>query len=63
VTVHFTVKPKTGSLGRPTIDSELTTAPQALILCVLDAITGLQLAPPDAHEGRATFVYDFKPSR
>jgi hypothetical protein len=29
---------------------------------VLKAVEGLKLDPPDRNEGRATFVYEFKPA-
>ena len=60
VTVHFVVEAKTGRIVRPTIDTKRTSAPQELMFCVLEAVDGLQLQPPDANEGHATFVYEFK---
>jgi len=59
VTVQFVVEAKTGRIVKPTIDIERTTAPQELLFCVLEAVDGLQLDPPDANEARATFVYEF----
>jgi hypothetical protein len=63
VTVEFVVEPDTGVIKHATIDSANTTAPDELDQCVLHAVLGLTLAPPDRNEGRATFVYEFKPPR
>jgi len=62
VAVHFTVAPKTGEIKDATIDKDATTAPEALGQCVLDAMAGLKLEPPDAREGKASFSYDFAPN-
>ena len=62
VTVQFVVAPRTGAITQPSVDQSRSTAPPALGDCVVKAIDGLTLAPPDAHEGRATFVYEFKPN-
>lgn len=59
VAVNFTVAAKTGVIEDPTIDSEQTTAPEPLQHCVLEAMKGLTLDPPDAREGVASFAYDF----
>jgi len=60
VTVKFMVEPTSGQIKEATIDPTKTTAPEVLDRCVLGAMTGLTLAPPDRNEGRATFVYEFK---
>jgi hypothetical protein len=60
VTVRFVVEARTGNIVEPTIDTERTTAPQQLMFCVLEAVEGLQLDPPDANEAHATFVYEFR---
>lgn len=59
VTVQFTVEKKTGKIGNAAADPARTTAPQALIDCVVTAINGLVLSPPDQRDGSATFEYDF----
>lgn len=59
VGITFVVEPKTGNIMNPAIDPATTTAPEALSQCVLNAVQGLTLAPPDEREGRATFVYEF----
>jgi hypothetical protein len=62
VTVQFTVEKQTGVIANPSVDTARSSAPPALGQCVVKAIDGLVLAPPDRNEGRATFVYEFKPS-
>jgi TonB family protein len=62
VAIQFTVEKKTGEVTNATIDKTKTTAPEALGGCVLEAVKGLKLDPPDRNEGRATFVYEFKPA-
>ena len=61
VAVQFVVEKKTGVVTKATLDTKRTTAPQAVGDCVLKAVDGLKLDPPDRNEGRATFVYEFKP--
>ncbi len=58
VTIHFVVEKRTGRFKDPTFATD-PTPPQPLVFCVLGALDGLQLDPPDAKEGRATFVYQF----
>lgn len=62
VTVQFVVEQKTGTITKPSVDQSKSTAPPVLGDCVVKAIDGLTLAPPDRNEGRATFVYEFKPN-
>ncbi len=62
VPVNFVVELETGKLVKAAIDPAKTTAPPALGECVLKAVDGLKLDPPDANEGQATFVYEFKPN-
>ena len=62
VAVQFVVEPRTGAITRPSVDHSKSTAPPVLGDCVVKAIDGLTLAPPDREEGRATFVYEFKPN-
>ncbi len=59
VTVQFTVEKKTGKIIDVTPDPARTTAPQSLVTCVVTAINGLVLNPPDQRDGKATFEYDF----
>ena len=60
VVVNFTVEQKTGKILNPVVDSGQTDAPPELSACVVSAIDGLQLDPPDAREGQATFSWKFK---
>ena len=62
VTVNFVVEEKTGTFGMAALDPAKTTAPRALGDCVLGAVQGLKLDPPDHNEGRASFVWEFKPA-
>jgi hypothetical protein len=54
VTVHFAVEMKTG-----TFKDVKTDGPAELGTCVSNALNGLVLAPGDANNGDATFVYEF----
>ena len=60
VKVHFVVAKKTGVITEPKVDPA-STAPELLGRCVLQALEGLKLEPPDRNEGRATFEYTFQP--
>ncbi|MGE5186118.1 MAG: AgmX/PglI C-terminal domain-containing protein [Acidobacteriota bacterium] len=62
VAIQFTVAKKTGEVTNATIDKAKTTAPDSVGGCVLEAVKGLKLDPPDRNEGQATFVYEFKPA-
>ncbi len=62
VTVQFVVASDSGAISKPTVEPAHSTAPPALGQCVVKAIDGLVLAPADAQEGHATFVYEFKPA-
>jgi hypothetical protein len=59
VTVNFSVEPKTGSIVNPSVDAEKSTASEPLQQCVVTALEGLALDPPDAREGVASFTYEF----
>lgn len=61
VTVRFVVEKKTGALTKVTVDPSRTTAKEPLLVCVLEAVNGLKLDPPDANEGQATFSFDLRP--
>jgi hypothetical protein len=60
VTVDFTVEKKTGVIKDAAVDPK-TTAPKELGDCVVQALANLKLDPGDRNEGKATFVFDFKP--
>jgi hypothetical protein len=58
VTVHFTVQKETGAITNVTIDEKSTAGPN-LRECVMGALQGLVLTPPDENDGEATFTWDF----
>lgn len=59
VAIKFSVQPETGMISNTQVDAAQTTAPDSLAQCVVQAVEGLQLAPPDEREGQATFYFDF----
>lgn len=61
VVVTFKVEAKTGKLLEPAVDPARTTAPDTLKQCVITALDGLAIDPPDARDGNATFSWEFKP--
>lgn len=63
VIVHFTVERDSGRVLNPRIDDLLSTPNRTLRGCVLDAMRGLMLAPPDDRNGDATFTWEFKLAR
>jgi hypothetical protein len=60
VTVKFTVKNETGELTGVQLDPANTNAPEPLPGCVVAALQGLKLNPPDEKEGIATFSWEFQ---
>jgi hypothetical protein len=60
VKVKFKVQEETGKIFEAQVDPSGTTAPSELADCVVKTIDGIQLAPPDANEGIATYTWDFK---
>ncbi|MDB4940977.1 MAG: hypothetical protein JWP97_511 [Labilithrix sp.] len=59
VTVKFNVETEAGKFTNIAVDKANTTAPAAVSDCVVRTINGLGIAPPDKHEGDATFVWEF----
>lgn len=59
VTVHFIVEKETGKITNVAPVPAGTTADEKLTACVVSALDGLVLTPPDNNDGDATFVYDF----
>ena len=59
VTVHLTVAKESGQITNVAPVPAGTTAPPELADCVVKALGGLVLTPPDNNEGDGTFVYDF----
>lgn len=62
VVVKFDVTEETGKIDNASIVEEDTSAPVALQQCVLDALQGLELTPPDEQKGVATYTWSFSPS-
>lgn len=60
VVVHFTVQKDTGLIVDPEIDDLQSTPNRTLRKCVLDALEGLKLDPPDERDGDASFTWDFQ---
>lgn len=60
VVVNFTVEKKTGKIMNPMVDTAKSDAPPELGQCVVRAVDGLVLDPPDAREGQASFVWNFE---
>ena len=60
LTVRFMIQMDTGQVMDLQLDPAGTTAPDALSQCVLTALGGLTLDPPDnGNDGLATFSYEF----
>jgi hypothetical protein len=62
VVVNFKVAAESGVITEPKLDEQKTTAPASLGQCVVRAIDGVKLDPPDKNEGIATFRWAFKPN-
>lgn len=58
VVVHFTVKEETGAIVGAEVLAESTAAPE-VGECIVQALDGLALDPPDEREGDATFAWEF----
>lgn len=58
-TVHFIVAKDTGVITSPNIIPEATTAQPPVAQCVVSAINGIKLDPPDSVDGDATFTWEF----
>jgi hypothetical protein len=60
IVVNFNVEKETGKLINVQLDDMKSTAPDALKQCVLKAMDGLVLDPPDENDGIASFSWEFK---
>jgi hypothetical protein len=58
-TVHFIVSKDTGMITNPTVIPESTTAQPQVAQCVVAALSGIKLDPPDGVDGDATFTWEF----
>lgn len=59
VVVHFIVEAETGMIKEAAVLPE-STAPENLSSCIVNAISGLTLDPPDINDGDATFMWEFQ---
>jgi hypothetical protein len=60
VAVAFQVEAKTGKLHSPALVPERTTVSEELGQCVVTALNGLVLDPPDQRTAEAEFVWTFE---
>jgi hypothetical protein len=60
VVVKFVVQKETGKIVSPKVDEVASSAPTTLGQCVVRAIDGLALQPPDKRDGDATFRWEFQ---
>jgi hypothetical protein len=58
-TVHFIIAKDTGLITSVNVIPESTTAQPPVAQCVVAALNGLKLDPPDGVDGDATFVWEF----
>lgn len=61
VVVSFKVQKDTGNIVDAKVDDLQSTPNRTLRKCVVDALKGLTLEPPDERDGEATFTWEFKP--
>jgi hypothetical protein len=59
-TVHFIVAKETGLITSPTVVPDGTTAQGPVAQCVVTALDGMKLDPPDNVDGDATFTWEFQ---
>lgn len=60
VAIDFGVEAETGRLVAPEVVAGETTASEPLQQCVITALDGLTLDPPDERTARARFVWNFE---
>ena len=60
VIVSFTLQKDTGVLVNPKVDDLQSTPNRELRRCVVDALKGLKIDPPDERDGEATFTWEFQ---
>lgn len=60
VILRFTVQKETGQVVGATMDEVASSAPATLGQCIVNALNGLVLDPPDARDGNATFQWEFR---
>ena len=62
VVLGFRVAEKTGAFERVDPIRERTTASETVTTCVVAAVSGLSIDPPDVREAAATFEWSFRAS-
>ena len=62
VVVKFTVKKETGAIADVQVVEKKSDAPASLSQCVVNALSGLALEPPDERDGDAQFQWEFQAS-
>lgn len=60
VVVTMTVEKDTGIIKDVKVDKEASKGDKGLRACVVDALSGLKIDPPDARDGKATFTWKFE---
>lgn len=60
VVVKFTVKKKTGEIADVKVVDKRSDAPASLSQCVVNALNGLAIDPPDERDGEAQFQWEFQ---
>lgn len=60
VVVNFTVQKDTGRIVDAKVDDLQSTSNRMLRKCVVQALEGLKLDPPDERDGAATFTWLFR---
>jgi len=60
VTIRFDVQEDTGKIVNVKVDEPGSSASAPVRDCVVNALQALQIKPPDARLGKATFVYEFQ---
>jgi hypothetical protein len=61
VVVKLKVEKDTGIIKDVRLDEAASTAPKSLGQCVVSALDGLKIDPPDARDGDATFRWELQP--
>jgi hypothetical protein len=56
----MTVEKDTGVIKDVKLDKKASEANKHLRLCVINALSGLKIDPPDARDGHATFTWNFE---
>lgn len=60
VVVTMTVEKDTGVIKDVELDKKASEGDKQLRACVVDALSGLKIDPPDARDGKATFTWNFE---